>query len=83
MSITYSILVANGTGIMCYVCDICDTLTWNNGQWEMLSQPHQGNNITSVQELETTHSYNGKIYDLLGKELPSIPRGKIYIKNRS
>ena len=37
--------------------------------------------VTAVKEIKFNTNSDGKIYDLLGKELSSIPVGKMYIKN--
>ena len=61
-----------------YVCTGCDTLVYNLNtyHWEAkMSQP------TAVKEVQLSTHGNGKIYDLLGKELSSIPVGKMYIRN--
>jgi hypothetical protein len=36
---------------------------------------------TSINELTFNRTNDGKIYDLLGRELTEIPVGKLYIKN--
>ena len=62
-----------------YVCTGCDTLVYNLNtyQWEAkMSQP------TSIREIQPNTVDNGKIYDLLGRELESIPIGKMYIRNK-
>ena len=37
---------------------------------------------TSINELTFNRSNDGKIYDLLGRELTEIPVGKLYIRNQ-
>ena len=61
-----------------YVCENCDSLVYNPNsyQWEVTSAQPLG--IAEL-ELNTT---NGKMYDLLGRELFEVPKGTIYIKNR-
>ena len=62
-----------------YVCTGCDTLVYNpnTSQWEAkMSQP------TSIREIQPNTIDNGKIYDLLGRELEYIPINKLYIRNR-
>jgi len=39
-------------------------------------------NTTSINELTFNRVNDGKIYDLLGRELNEIPVGKLYIRNR-
>ena len=38
--------------------------------------------IVGIAELELNTIYNGKMYDLLGREIFEVPIGTIYIKNR-
>ena len=54
--------------------DECQTFVFTNGSWQQL------NTITHVNEVPPI-LYDGKIYDLLGRELKYIPTGKIYIRN--
>ena len=75
-SVEYSVLYE--WGAMCYVCEKCNTLVWEEGEWKLYPM---GYSTTSIQEVETYNVNNGKIYDLLGKELSSIPKGTIYIQN--
>jgi len=35
-----------------------------------------------IQELQSEHAGNDKIYDLMGRELPEAPIGQIYIQNK-
>ena len=63
-----------------YVCENCDTLIYNPNtyQWEI-----QQANPVSIKEVKCVNEIdNGKIYDLLGRELKSIPRNRMYIRNR-
>ena len=75
-SVEYSVLYE--WGAMCYVCEKCNTLVWEEEEWKLYPM---GYSTTSIQEVETYNVNNGKIYDLLGKELSSIPKGTIYIQN--
>ena len=64
---------------MTYACSRCDSLVYNPNsyQWEpMVAQP------VGVVELELNTTDDGKMYDLLGRELLEAPKGTIYIKNR-
>ena len=64
---------------MTYACSKCDSLVYNPNsyQWEpMVAQP------VGIAELELNTTDNGKMYDLLGRELFEVPMGSIYIKNR-
>ena len=64
---------------MTYACSGCDSLVYNPNsyQWEpMAAQP------VGIAELELNTTDDGKMYDLLGREIFEIPIGSIYIKNR-
>ena len=63
-----------------YICTRCDTLVYNPNsyQWE-LKAPNPI--TTSIIEPSITTN-DSKIYDLLGRELTSIPIGKLYIRNK-
>ena len=72
-----AIIDINGFG---YVCTGCDTLVYNPNtyQWDVLPRVTQP---TAIKEVQLSTYGTGKIYDLLGKELSSIPVGKMYIRN--
>ena len=79
LKVCYDVIIdING---MTYACFGCDTLVYNQNsyQWEITSaQP-----LSFVElELELNTPNNGKMYDLLGRELFEVPKGTIYIKNR-
>ena len=57
-----------------WTCTDCYYVVFNGTTWQTL------NVVTYVDELDLIPR-NGKIYDLLGKELSSIPIGKMYIRN--
>jgi len=61
-----------------YFCSSCDSLVYNPNsyQWESIAQP------VGIAELELSTINDGKMYDLLGREIFEVPRGTIYIKNR-
>ena len=61
-----------------YVCTNCDTLVYNPNsyQWEKISAQPVG-----IAELELNTTNDGKMYDLLGREIFEVPKGTIYIKN--
>ena len=64
---------------MTYACSGCDSLVYNPNsyQWEpTIAQP------VGIAELELNTTDDGKMYDLLGRELFEVPKGTIYIKNR-
>ena len=63
-----------------YVCTGCDSLIYNPNsyQWELLPRVTMP---TVIKEAQLSTPNTGKIYDLLGKELSSIPKGKMYIRN--
>ena len=62
-----------------YGCTNCDSLVYNPNsyQWEILPRITQP---TAIKEIKFNTNNDGKIYDLLGKELNSIPKGKMYIR---
>jgi hypothetical protein len=62
-----------------YVCTECDSLVYdaNSYSWVLLNM----GNPTGVNELQFTWEDDGKIYDLLGRELFEIPVGIMYIRN--
>ena len=79
LKVCYDVIIdING---MTYACFGCDTLVYNPNsyQWEVTSaQPLSFAEL----ELELNTPNNGKMYDLLGRELFEVPKGMIYIKNR-
>ena len=64
---------------MTYTCTRCDTLVYNPNtyQWE----PKISNPVATSITTPSTTTNDSKIYDLLGRELTSIPIGKLYIRN--
>ena len=62
-----------------YTCSGCDILVYNPNsyQWEAMSAPPVG-----ITELKSSIINDGKMYDLLGREIFEVPIGTIYIKNR-
>ena len=66
-------------GGITYACTGCDTLIYNPNtyQWES-----KVSNPTSITNPPLTTIIDNKIYDLLGRELTSIPLGKMYIRNK-
>ena len=77
LKVCYDVLIdING---MTYACSGCDSLVYNPNsyQWEpMVAQP------VGIAELELNTTDDGKMYDLLGREIFEVPIGSIYIKNR-
>ena len=63
-----------------YVCTNFDSLIYNPNsyQWEILPRVTQP---TAIKEVQLSTHNTGKIYDLLGKELNSTPKGKMYIRD--
>ena len=61
-----------------YICSKCDSLVYNPNsyQWEIMSAQPVG-----IAELELNTNNDGKMYDLLGREIFEIPKGIMYIKN--
>ena len=77
LKVCYDVLIdING---MTYACSRCDSLVYNPNsyQWEPMSAQPVG-----IAELELNTIDDGKMYDLLGREIFEVPIGSIYIKNR-
>jgi len=55
-------------------CSDCQYVVLVEGSWQII------NIITHVSEIQALPT-NGKMYDLLGRELKYIPTGKMYIRN--
>ena len=66
-------------GGITYICTRCDTLIYNPNTYQWIPKVF---NPTSVTSLPLTTIIDNKIYDLLGRELTSIPLGKLYIRNK-
>ena len=63
---------------MTYSCmSQCDSLVFGPNGWMLM---HMGNPL-SITELSPNTINDGKIYDLLGRELSEAPIGTMYIKN--
>ena len=60
------------------VCTHCDSLIFDGNNWILFSM----GNTTSINELTFNRVNDGKIYDMLGRELTEIPVGKLYIRNQ-
>ena len=77
LKVCYDVLIdING---FTYTCSGCDSLVYNQNsyQWEAMSAPPVG-----IAELKSSIINDGKMYDLLGREIFEIPKGTVYIKNR-
>ena len=61
-----------------HTCTRCDSLVYNPNsyQWEVTAAQPVG-----IAELKPNTINDGKMYDLLGREIFEIPKGTIYIKN--
>ena len=76
LKVCYDVIIdING---MTYACSGCDTLVYNQNsyQWEVTAAQPLG-----FAEIEPKVG-DGRMYDLLGRELLEVPKGTIYIKNR-
>ncbi len=77
LKVCYDVLIdINGAT---YACSGCDSLVYNPNsyQWEAMSiQP------LAITELRSNIINDGKMYDLLGREIFEVPIGTVYIKNR-
>jgi len=62
-----------------YICTDCDSLVYdaNSYSWIQLNM----GNPTAITELELNTNNDGKIYDLLGREITEAQIGVIYIRN--
>ena len=76
LKVCYDVLIdING---FTYTCSGCDSLVYNPNsyQWEPMAPRPVG-----IAEVELKPINDGKMYDLLGREIFEIPIGVIYIKN--
>ena len=64
---------------MTYTCSRCDTLVYDPNSYQWVAK---ASNPTSITNPPLTTVIDNKIYDLLGRELTSIPLGKLYIRNK-
>ena len=62
---------------MTYTCTRCDTLIYDPNSYQWVPKMSTPTSITNLPPPIT----NSKIYDLLGRELTSIPIGKLYIRD--
>jgi hypothetical protein len=63
---------------MTYTCMQCDSLVFGPNGWMVMSM----GNTTGIQEIEANYILDNKIYDLMGRELKTAPKGVMYIRNR-
>jgi len=79
LKVCYDVVITSLNG-MTYTCAGCDSLIYNPNtyQWELLPRVAQP---TAIKEMQFNTNSTGKIYDLLGRELNSIPKGKMYIRD--
>ena len=64
---------------MTYVCTQCDSMVydgWSNS-WMLMNM----GNPTSIKELQLNTNNDGKMYDLLGREVIEAQIGQMYIRN--
>jgi len=68
---------------LCYTCVTCDTLVWDNGNWEMMSIVGNSNSglTLSINELTPSTINDGTMYDMLGREVTDVALGTMYIRN--
>jgi hypothetical protein len=59
------------------VCTHCDSLIYDGNNWVLFSI----GNTTSINELIFNRTNDGKIYDMLGREVTKIQMGQMYIRN--
>ena len=60
-----------------FACTQCDTLVFGANGWMLMSM----GNPTSITELELNTNNDGKMYDLLGREVIEAQIGVMYIRN--
>ena len=65
---------------MTYICTSCDSLVYNGFAYSWMLM-NMGNPL-AINELQLNTINDGKIYDMLGRELNEIPVGTMYIRNR-
>ena len=75
--LTYDIFIYENGSVE--VCSVEEWLVFdqNSFSWVLLNMTP-----TSINELTFNRINDGKIYDLLGRELTEIPVGKLYIRNQ-
>ena len=66
------------TNNIIYTCTQCDSLIYGPAGWMMMNM----GNPLAIKELEFNINNDGKMYDLLGREIFEIPVGVMYIQNR-
>ena len=66
-------------GGITYACTGCDTLIYDPNLYQWVAK---ASNTTSITNVPLNVINDNKIYDLLGRELSSIPIGKMYIRNK-
>ena len=62
---------------MTYTCMQCDSLVFGPNGWMVMMM----GNPTAIREIQLDTAVDNEIYDLLGKKLKFIPKGKMYIRN--
>jgi len=63
---------------MTYTCMQCDSLVFGPNGWMLMNM----GNPLAINDLQLNTISDGKIYDMLGRELTEIPVGKMYIRNQ-
>ena len=61
------------------VCSRCDWLTFDQNTYTWIL--YNMGNPTGITELKVNNVNDGRIYDLLGRELTEVPVGQMYIRN--
>ena len=62
-----------------YSClEQCDSLVFGPNGWMLMNM----GNPLAINDLQLNIINDGKMYDMLGRELFEVPKGTIYIKNR-
>jgi len=62
---------------MTYTCMQCDSLVFGPNGWMLMSM----GNPLSINDLQLNTINDGRMYDMLGRELFEVPVGTMYIRN--
>jgi hypothetical protein len=60
-----------------FTCTQCDSLVFGPNGWMLMNM----GNPTGINELQFTWEDDGKVYDLIGREVTQIQIGQMYIRN--
>jgi len=63
---------------MTYTCMQCDSLVFGPNGWMLMNM----GNPLAINDLQLNTINDGRMYDMLGRELFEVPVGKMYIRNQ-